>query len=552
MKSSNKITKQITLFKYESYNKYSYGHIKENENKNKSNYSLSFPIESDKLISIANSYSSIISCFGVFKSKSNEVYSGFMIASNLFLTVLKGKTENHLRKEVGVFKGGFVVFSNQHFIHIRKGKKVGNSLVVLVLDEDIGDEIGYRGVSDHENNINSKIELSYDEKNESICYNINICLLTRFVFQLLKGIYYINEVGNERITNEIISQIDKIYVKNQKYYSLIGVSSNNKKTFKKLINFHFPKFEFLHKDENLEDMKLTNHLKSINQIIISECSINNKYLMRNKIYFEKGGINIISLSNNQIVYKDIKPFFKFQLFNIEYLNISFNKIGDDGIKYFSKIKLPNLKVLNISRNLIGDKGMKYFSTMSFLCLKKLNISYNQIGYVGMEYFSKMSFTYLEEIILCGNLIGFKGLEWFSKMSFPNLENVLMAANQIGDKGMEYLSKMSLPYLRHLNVSFNQIGNCGFECFTQMSLKYLYHLDINRNQISLKGMKFFSNVSLPHLHYLDISKNQIGDEGVKILYEMSLLNLESINMRWNQIGDVGKEIISKMKFLKKHY
>ena len=234
-------SKEITLFKYDDLYKCSYGHIKE------STYNSSYTLQLN-MPSLKDNLSSVISPFGTVKTQfSNQVYSGFMIASNLFLTVL----EENSQEELSSFKESHVLFSNDKQIQIKRGKRIENNLIVLILKEEIGDEIGYRGLSDYKYEYDNLPTLSISYRQEDNQLYLDDNTKTGFVFKLLNGRYYITQIGNSTITEDIIMKIDEVYRKNLQSYHLIGVCSSNQKTLKKVNKFNFNKLEFIQKKKKI-------------------------------------------------------------------------------------------------------------------------------------------------------------------------------------------------------------------------------------------------------------------------------------------------------------
>ncbi len=388
---SKQIHKQISLVQYKNYFLYS------KANRHQSSYLIEQNSPNN-----TSSFHQTMSSYGTIKLE--EVYIGLMIASNLFLTFVKSEEEELCR-----FKNSHVNFPKEKQIQIKKAVRIDN-LVVLILREDIGNEIGYTSMTNIEKHLSNGIPVSYNHKDDD---------QSPFKFNYIDGRYYLNRIGNIDITKDILEKINNIYIKNINSFNITGISSSYEKKLKKLTNFNLPNFQSIHKEKcKKEDLKTGNHFVNLNEITLINCTIDSIYLNRNRTYFERT--------------------------TIIYLDISWNQIGAEGIKQFSKMPLPNyLEYLNISGNFIGAVGMKELSK-----LKYLDICYNQIGPVGVKQLSKMLFPNLLYLNISFNQIEDFGMKYFSKMILPNLKYLYLRWNRIGSEGYKILSKMIILNKNH--------------------------------------------------------------------------------------------------------
>ena len=131
---SKQIQKQISLIQYEINGDY-YSYSKTTK------HQPFYQVKQGSLTNNSSSFQNICSSFGTIRLEI--VYIGLMIASNLFLTFVKSEEEDKIQEELCCLKKFHVNFSIEKQIPIKKAVRIDKKLVVLILREDIGDEIGY-------------------------------------------------------------------------------------------------------------------------------------------------------------------------------------------------------------------------------------------------------------------------------------------------------------------------------------------------------------------------------------------------------------------------
>lgn len=432
MDTTKYLKKRISFFKV--YYGSLYSHSKN------TNYKSYYSIHSND----NNNINSLISSFGIVKihisGKGLCVYSGYLIASNIFLTVLKNSENEEIHAEMLSFKKNHVCFSKEKKIQIKKGKRIDDDLVILILEEEIGDEIGYIGISD-DNGTNPLVSLSYNKDDDKLYKNKNSkeC----FIFNYINGSFYLTKIGSKQIITEFILQINTIYIKNLKYFHLVGLSlTNNKTILKRLKNYNFPILEYASIAKLDPYMKSVNHFINLNEIVIHNCPIYYDNLQLNRVYLKHKYIRHLDISYNQLGPTGMQLLSEISFESLVYLNISYNQIRKNGIEFLSKMSLDCLEYLNISGNELRDEGISILSLMSLKKVQYLNITANEIGDEGIKSLSLMLLDSLINLNLSNNHIGPNGIEILSQMSLDSLEYLNITNNKLGEKGRELLSNMN--------------------------------------------------------------------------------------------------------------
>ncbi|MFK7950764.1 MAG: leucine-rich repeat domain-containing protein [Saprospiraceae bacterium] len=190
----------------------------------------------------------------------------------------------------------------------------------------------------------------------------------------------------------------------------------------------------------------------------------NKFRELPKGIFEHDNLEVLDLSNNQILYLHLEK-------NIPYVHHKLKKLilKNAGLSQYPDINyFPNIEYLDISHN-ISLSHVLHFENAECLKLSYIDCSHN--GFVDI-----------------------RGIE-----NFPNLQ-ILIANNNNIVPIPKFLYNEKLQYL---DLSHNDIINFTFPEYTEILLE-LKTLKINNN--NLKSIR--KNVALSNLQHLEIRNNKI--------------------------------------------
>ena len=235
-----------------------------------------------------------------------------------------------------------------------------------------------------------------------------------------------------------------------------------------------------------------------------------------KLEFEQ--INLLELTNCNLIDKNAKLLEILFSSNLENINLSHNKIQDLNI-FTGNEKLNNLKQLNLSHNEISD--VSSLSNGKLTNLEDLDLSFNKIGTI--EFLeSNINLDALEKLNLSNNQI-----TKLFKMNLKKIKYLNFLDNDITDGINEFIE--SITNLSH-KLILEKLTDSSFKCDYDENLitKFKYNLKDNNditqflkefsfneiNELKLKGfednnIKFLSNASLKGIKELDLIENSLN-------------------------------------------
>ena len=284
--------------------------------------------------------------------------------------------------------------------------------------------------------------------------------------------------------------------------------------------------------------------------------------------FEFEQINLLELTNCNLVDKNVQQLEILFSSNLENLNLSYNKIQDINI-FVRNEKLNNLKQLNLSHNDISDVASLSNGKLSNLV--DLDISFNKIE--GIDFIeSNTNLDTLEKLNLSNNQI-----KKLLKMNLKNIKYLNILDNEITDGINEFiesirslshklilekLSDSSFKYDYDGNLitrfkyslkdnkditqflkefSFNGINELKLQGFDNNNIKFLSNesledikeLDLIENDLNI--ISIFDNIHFPEAKKIKLSKNDFKDDSLDNLKNFSSIKVKSITINLERIN-----------------
>lgn len=488
--------------------------------------------------------SDFTSSYGILTCQS-RTYFGYMISNRLFITSLKEIEEKSQKQELNSLKKSSFSCGLTEKVNLKRVFKVLSTRIILVLlDKDIGKSIGYRGLSDIENNLGltMRIIVNFSEKSELSVSSFDFNSLSNesIVYSYYNEEYYISQIGETIINKEIILYVNKLYKKSlHSLAEVVGIYSNSKLTMKKMRKFNFQRIVFINKENYIENMKNIQHMISLTELIFEKNQVCSLFLKRNIKVMSTFKLKGLSFKSNQIKNEGVEYLSRLDLSKLIKLNLSEAEIEDEAFSFFSKTAFSNLIYLDLYNNKINSEGMKFLSYIDFRLLKYLDLESNKIDSEGMKFFSNMTFPYLKYLDLGRNFIGNEGMCLLSKMELSKLEQLYIQNNRIESEGFGFFSMMRLPRIQFLDIGSNRFGDEGMKFLCQnKDLSHVKYLFLYNSLITMQGIAYLSKVRLGKLQYLDLDRNQIQNDGLKILCNMDLSHVLYLYISNNKINDDG--------------
>lgn len=498
------------------------------------------------------------------KSLSTCYFPGFLIGANIFCGIIDDKS---IDKSLLMSSYLSISIINNYDSIVEKQVSVSkilnindSGLILLSLNENIGDELGFISISNIFNYFLKIIVYYINTENQVYIkiYNNNDSFhKCKFIFTYHNSKFYLTQIGDENINDDNIKIIDKFYKKSiSKVEDIrrLHIDKNNKLHTKRynlnrinsltikddsLLRIKSFKFfsEYINLDEliiensenmclllnhDLENLKFMLNL-NITKLEINNCNLNSNMLNQlSKINFPN--LKYLQITNNNLSESIIEFFTKINLSKIVFLDLNSNNIEQNSITFLLNSSLLNLIHFDISNNNINDETFNCFSNFSAISnLFYLNIRKNRIGNDGVNILTTLKFEKLQYLNITDNTYEREGFANICHLYAPKLKILIVNKCYVTSDNVLKFSSISLPQLRYFsfktsNYTTFRFSDDGVAAFSNIKFPFLEYLNLDNLTISKIAVIHIFKMNIPHLEYLNIDRCRLEDKD--LLYEMN--------------------------------